>query len=274
MRTGILRYGRMRSVFFFGPAISGAESKLPVIWFNNVKPTQRNRWLLHILYSMGYFDNELNLLSCFTLQESYQKAKLLSQDRLLWKNDVECILKKYILEQLVFLPGGTKQFDHLIVQAFVILMQDLLHENSESSELPPALISSLRIETERSIEQFALNKKSNLLNVTINQLKQKGVQDIPESKCFLNATKICPHEWKQNLNQYGNQKQTEKSKLEQHNLLMEVEHRIDKYSAMSMHSQNAIFIGGPGVGKTTVLQLTALHAMKKGLNVSLSAMMA
>ena len=33
--------------------------KLPIVWFNSVKPTEPIRWLVHLLISMGEFDCEV-----------------------------------------------------------------------------------------------------------------------------------------------------------------------------------------------------------------------
>jgi hypothetical protein len=197
---------------YFGPALSGEHSKIPVVWFNNVKPTMMNRWLLHILYSMGEFDNEINILSCRNLQEAFQKAKLLSLNSNLWKDDIERILKDYVLEQLVFLPGGTKTFDLFLVSGYVSLMQGLIGEYVENNVLPPALISSIRMETDQTVKKFMINSRSNLINITLNQLTKKGFKHLPSKDDLQNATKEHSLQWDIEFDG-SSEMQSEKSKL-------------------------------------------------------------
>ena len=47
------------------------DTDLPVVWYNLVRPTQANRFLLHVLYGMGEFDNEVNLLLGLLMKECY-----------------------------------------------------------------------------------------------------------------------------------------------------------------------------------------------------------
>ena len=135
------------------------------------------------------------------------------------------------------------------------------------------MISSLRIETDEKIKQFINKKKETLLNVTINQLQQKGIQDIPNTQQFFDCTKHEPLQWNVELKSVRG-RQTEESIVEQESIITCIDKKLDDYINLSPVTLNSIFIGGPGVGKTTVLQLAALCAFKKGLNTALYAVMA
>ena len=45
---------------------------LPVTWYNYVWPTQANRFLIHILLSMGEFENEMKVMDNAYIKEAYE----------------------------------------------------------------------------------------------------------------------------------------------------------------------------------------------------------
>ncbi len=45
---------------------------LPVTWYNYVRPTQPNRFLIHILLSMGEFENEMKVMDNADIKQAYE----------------------------------------------------------------------------------------------------------------------------------------------------------------------------------------------------------
>jgi len=87
---------------------------LPIIVYKPAKPNQTNRFLIHVLLSLGTYSNELQLFNSSNLVDSFRQAQLLlSRDHNVQPSieDVCHITRRYILEQLLFIPGGTKTFD-------------------------------------------------------------------------------------------------------------------------------------------------------------------
>ena len=117
---------------------------LPVVWFSSIKPSQGTRWLIHLLISMGEFDNEYNLYCHPTLKDCFIHCKLLSRDSNEHENNAKQIAKSYILEQLNYVPGGSKQFDRNVIAAYQTLHNVLLNETAITSEIPPVLYTQLQ----------------------------------------------------------------------------------------------------------------------------------
>ena len=112
----------LRNMFFE----LGDTSKLPVPVFSNIKPTTPHRFLIHVLLSMGDFQNELELWEEGTIQRAFLKARLISNND--QEASVRALVKKYVMEQLLFMPGGTQMFDRLCIAAHSVLMSTLINQ--------------------------------------------------------------------------------------------------------------------------------------------------
>ena len=95
---------RIQSHALFGPDQYHREHEdLPIVWWNSIPPTQSHRWIVHLLISMGSFDNEFSLFANGSLRNCFKAAKLindLSDDGVL-KFQILTLLRRYVLEQLV-----------------------------------------------------------------------------------------------------------------------------------------------------------------------------
>ena len=56
---------------------------LPVMLFNTVHPTQANCFLIHILLSIGEFENQMKLMDNGDIKEAYKQAVLFDKLQLL-----------------------------------------------------------------------------------------------------------------------------------------------------------------------------------------------
>ncbi len=56
------------------------DTLLPVIWLSSIKPIHTNRFLIHVLLSLGDYNNEFELLEGGSLRNAFIKAKLLDED--------------------------------------------------------------------------------------------------------------------------------------------------------------------------------------------------
>ena len=127
------------------------EEQLPVIWFNNVRPRNSARFLFHLVLSMGKFDNELALFGTGSLKAAYVLAGLLDPYNL--EESIDALLKRYIMEQLMFVPGGTRMFDRSLVQAKRILMEAFSDETVAPEGLPACLYTSLVVQTDEKVKE-------------------------------------------------------------------------------------------------------------------------
>ena len=69
----------------------GKDTALPLALFNVAKPTQGNRFLIHVLLSMGKFNNEGELFAGTTMTKFFQNAQLLPTNLPVTEEDVRHI---------------------------------------------------------------------------------------------------------------------------------------------------------------------------------------
>ena len=88
--------------------MQGGACKFPVIWFKSVKPFHANRFLLHILLTMGEYENDPQLIGDGDLLNLFKRSGLMPQNgHGPLSVAVIAITWQYILEQLRFLPDGS-----------------------------------------------------------------------------------------------------------------------------------------------------------------------
>jgi AAA domain len=256
-----------------GPAAMGANVDRPVVWYNSVKPTQPNRWLIHLLLSMGEFDNEMNLLGYGDMVDCFVRAKLLGPSSETHESDVRVLTKRYIVEQLVFLPGGSRQFDKHVVAAHQTLYQALIHRQLPLEGMPPALYTHLAAVSDAKAQEHMRKLRTALAEATVKELRGKQIANMPTNcSAVVEATVESPLEWCLTLQRGAGQ--TQLSFQEQTSVLEEAKGRLDQYQNADMvQAKNLVIVGGPGVGKTTLLQLVVFMAMARGLRVAISAIM-
>lgn len=250
------------------------EEPLPIIWFSSIKPSHGTRWLLHLLISMGEFENEYNLYCKPNIKECFISCKLLSSNYNNHANDIKNLTKRYILEQLNFIPGGSKQFDRNIIAAYQTLQNELLLDIPISFEIPPVLYTQLQDTVTKNCKVHIESTKQKLLDTTLCKIKLKSTMQLPLLKELLEATKSVPVLWDVISSNSCGPTQSLQSYNEQVELLKFGCKCLQLYlSPASMCHKSIIICGGPGVGKTTVLQILVLYAATLGLNVNLSAVM-
>ncbi len=92
--------------------VDEGDKPLPIIVFSNIKPTHPLNFLLHVALSLREFSNELELFGDSTdICNIFHVAKL--YDLIDPVTSTKHMICRYVLEQLVHLPGGTKMFDRL-----------------------------------------------------------------------------------------------------------------------------------------------------------------
>ena len=258
---------------FVGLAGFGKISKPPIIWYNSVKPTQAGRWLIHILLSMGEFDCETNLLGHGNMVDNFVRARLLREDISTREQDVTNLIGRYIVEQLVFLPGGAKQFDRHVVAADRVLRQCLLHGELAVDEIPASLYTHIMVEQDKKIRASLLSIRKFLATIILRDLGNAKMMALPASADdVVNASVMSPLNWKPELIRTA--KQSAESFKEQKVAMDLAIEQLNKFQyETTSQTSSLIIIGGPGTGKTTCLQAIGLMAMARGLNTGLSTMM-
>jgi predicted NACHT family NTPase len=224
---------------------------------------------------MGQFDNELNLLSKENLRESFIYAKLLRRNSQFWEEDVKMILQNYVRNQLIHIPGGSKSFDWYLITAKHTLTTMLLNNTLPLHEMPPCLLSRLREDHDIHLKTFIQNQQAKLAETTLLQLQEKNIHNLPELKSLLDpSTELHPNKFSYHTLEESSS-QLIPSISEQKAILKLTMDRINIYSScITEQTKSIILLGGPGVGKTTVLQMIVLQVLQeKRYNVALTALM-
>jgi len=258
---------RMRTLFLHPDHLQ--LQPLPIIVFKPVKPNQTNRFLIHLLLSLGTYSNELQLFSCSNIVESFQRAQLLTIENLQNSptiQDVFHITRRYILEQLLYIPGGTKTFDRYLIMAYHCIKTALLESSIMSFDMPSYFYSSLVTSTNDQILQYQRQLKENLINTLTME------PSAPCKEMLLNASKMHPLSWQPNIRQISNQ--SDASYAEHVRVCQILIQAINHYQHASSSVPMSIFIiGGPGTGKTYQLKQSILYSLSQGLHTVVTSLM-
>jgi predicted GIY-YIG superfamily endonuclease/DNA replication protein DnaC len=271
------------SPLFFGKADDHANKEIPVIWYNPPPATQATEFLVHVLISLGEFDCELNLYSQGSIKKAFIAAKLLTPgiadralERAQHEKDVLQILFKWLSSEHRTFPGGTISFDNNLVAAYSTLRRGILDESLPCNELPACIYTRVQEETSRESKKNIELKTETLLRTTRDSVMKKNVAKnrIPNLEELIDAkinTESATN-WKAELSQAQNQ--SDASVEEQEQALQVGRAQLDHYM-MSADTQTKClaFVGGPGVGKTTLLEIMLLEARSRGLQVGVTAVM-
>ena len=111
-------FSHILDCFIYKRSKYSSKIGLPIPFLYPTKPSNHTKFLLHIVLSMGEFISEGELYS-----NAGSSIQLLKNANLLLgeepsMEDVKTLTRKYILEQLLFLPKGTFLFDSYEVQSF------------------------------------------------------------------------------------------------------------------------------------------------------------
>ena len=243
---------------------------LPVPWYRYPRPTNTNRFLIHVLLSMGKYTDEYELFSCASLQDSFFSAKLLDKTRPL--HSAQQLMKQFIIEQLCNIPAGTITWDRYCIAAYNAFVAIATNNTIQNEDLPSVLYSKLQTETNEKIRNFICKKKTQQIMHLLNKLHESNLTGLPTyTECKL-ATVANPVQWcVQNIQQAINQPLM--SYTEQQHVLDIGSNLIQHYSlGLNECTKNICIIGAGGVGKTTVSLCLLLLAVTKGLNVGAAAM--
>ena len=226
-----------------------------VVVFSTVYPKNSFKFLLHLLYTMGEFDTEIDLFNARTLRGCFVKANILP-DGILNETHVTDLLKKYVLEQMKFLPGGSLSFSNRIVSAYESIHSLVMEDRADCLNFPCVLMSTLSDKTETSIRDYIRDTQSRLLQA----LNPPNVTNLPNNSASVGNTLWIPEFVKLPV-------QTDASFNEQLRVIENIIFNMKKYmnkdkTAFSCH----LIMGNPGAGKSYVSGVCLLFGLLNGLN--------
>lgn len=250
--------------------VSDDESvRLPVVWFQSVRPTLNTKFLIHLLLSLGYMKDEYDLFASSDLRQCFVKAGLLDlgQPRL----SALSLMKQYVIEQLATLPKGTPTFDRYLVAAYNTIV-DLFVDNRLFTEtLPQVLYCRLAHETEQTVKAYVQSRKRALVVNLLARLGECGFPNLPTVEQCVEASTENIVDWDIERIPRGID-QPINSYTEQAASLRLAKRLIHNYkSAPTHYTKGLCHVGAGGVGKTTVLFAELLYCICQGLNVAVTA---
>ena len=113
--------------------------------FSKVYPHSPANFLIHFLLSKAKFETELELYDVATLKDAFVKGEIVPDKQTFDEQDVNEILKKFVLEQLRYLPGGTRSFDSNLLAAKSAFKGMLIENDIYNEGLPIRLLLILKL---------------------------------------------------------------------------------------------------------------------------------
>lgn len=245
---------------------------LPTPWMNQARPTQPQRFLIHLLLSFGAFIDEYDLFSCGSLRSSFIRARLLDPNNP--ESSSTRLMKKYFMLQLKYLPCGTPTFDRYCCAAYNCISTFFQSNVLHTDEMPSVLYRRLRTETGQRMKEFAISKQTTFIHHIWCELSSAGIAPLPTQKECMDATFEAPLAWDiTKLNQPSSQPSA--SYLEQNELLAFGKSCIDQYAQSTTKTppSSTCVVGAGGVGKTTCAQILVLYARTRGCSVAGTTLM-
>ncbi|KAF4713458.1 hypothetical protein FOZ62_017046, partial [Perkinsus olseni] len=84
---------------------------------SNPLPRYADRFLIHVILSLGRYETEVGVFDVANLRQAFYEARLIADPNQPTIEEKNSILRRYILEQLLYMPGGTVSFDRHLIHA-------------------------------------------------------------------------------------------------------------------------------------------------------------
>ena len=228
-------------------------SNTPVVVFSTVYPRQPINFLLHLLYSMGAFETELDLFHSSSLLDCFVKAKILPEGKLT-EEDAHVLIRKYLFEQMIFIPGGNLSFSARLSDAFhhimALVKNEFIHQ-------PPAVLMAHLTENMEEAVQITIKESQERL---FNRLTPLNLQNKPPV-----LPDLVTETWKPEINHLSIQ--SVESFNEQSNVINYIINALNAKIVAhdEMCQKHYVILGKPGAGKSHVTSVVTLYAMLNGL---------
>lgn len=100
-----------------------------------VKPWDRTKFLTHICLSLGHYETEMDIFCSVSIAEAMYKAGLLPSISNITRDDILCIMKKYVLADLAYHTISCRQFGWWLKSA-MSTFEDVLLNGATGNFLP------------------------------------------------------------------------------------------------------------------------------------------
>lgn len=230
---------------------------------SNPLPRYADRFLIHIILSMGRYETEVGVFDVANLRQSFQEAQLIADAEHPTVQEKNLILRRYILEQLVYMPGGTVSFDRHLVHANNALYSLLIEGDLQFFATPLVLRYELVSQAVDAVHQRQRHTRKNFAEAL--HYLGNPINGLPPVDDLVNATLPNPLPWIPVLQQ-GPTQSAESFQEQQAALQMGIR-AIDEFRSGQLAFVRApILLGPPGSGKSFITAHWGAYALAKGLN--------
>lgn len=231
--------------------------------FSNPLPRYADRFLIHIALSLGDFTTEVDIFSVNHLRQSYQLVGLVQDAENITNDEVNSILRRYILEQLLYLPGGTLSFDKHLVNAHSALYSLLIDGELRFYATPLVLRNEMTEAASAALVERMRQAKQSFAEAL--HFLSNPIHNLPPVDELVDASLTNPLQWEPELQRGATQ--TLESFQEQQVALNLGMRAIDDYaSGQKSFVPAPILLGPPGSGKSFVTAHWGAYALAKGLS--------
>jgi hypothetical protein len=253
-------------------------ASLPIIVTSQVNPLNINKWLVHLILSMGSYVTEKDALDHPNIRKCFKHVKLIgTEDDMEHRRQyAKDLCKKYIKSQVIYFPISLNKAEHIIMRAYYTLTSVIVNDSLPMFE-SSFTISELADGVELQNMEYWRTNNQKLLNSVYAEI---GSTNVIGRSVIEACTRADP--WDGNpveLFRKGAE-QSDESYEEQKTALEHIYTHIKHYCnplqgrRVNTYTKNLIIQGAPGCGKTFMGNHALLYAMSQGLRVISTAMMA
>ena len=211
---------------------------------------------------------EIDLFRHSSIRQLFAEAGLVSS--LPTQRDVITLCKRYVLEQLRYIPGSSKMIDRYAIMAYDAFSRAIMEEQLNfTDDLPAILEKTIREKTTNEVCAQKRSRKSGL----IDGLHQQQLSDLPPNSDLLSASLEHPYSWRPVLTKGCSQ--SDESFEEQTQYLTMCLQSVDNYVAgRATFIRHHLLTGPPGSGKTHIMTYVLAYAISRGLECCLTSLAA
>ena len=156
---------------------------LPEIVFKFLNPRNANNFLIGFLLRFGNFHTELDLFHSSNIIDSFRYAQLLDESLNYSVQDVNNLVKLYMLNDLRFQPGGVLPFSTKLIFARKVFSEMLQVPFLDTFSKPLVLISDMHSKAIATVEKFIQTSQHEMFL----RVKGLGLSNLPGSPSELDT---------------------------------------------------------------------------------------
>ncbi|KAA0200761.1 hypothetical protein HAZT_HAZT011898 [Hyalella azteca] len=260
------RQNPVKSAFFNNFVDSSCLQEVVVVP-TPIEPKCFNKFLVHLLFTQGQFETEIDLFGLPSLLHSFQMAGLIRDADAPSEDEANAILKRYVMEDLRVMPLSAQAFSRCLRLAMDGLHFYFRNRCIDYAEVPLASLRSIKIQAEKKVEKLesdTLNRLSEVL-LSYNFRNSPSLAILNSGKPFDFVPEIADTLVGQSRNSIDEQKSA----------LLKIITAINSYSRVeASFVKFPLLLGPPGAGKTYLLMLATMYALSKGLQTVTTAVTA